>query len=394
MLGDEGSGMDDGGGIADGDSRSLSSGNEYNFFMKDSAEEERAPESPRCSGAGRSAGGRGGAGGQGLDFGHVFRGDRAALENGFKVGVCEDRNSPNRRQMEDCHLSMERLNSRLGDGLFALFDGHSGRSTAELCRDRLGAEFLRIHNANPKKPIPVVLNEVFANINKRGSPRNARNMSGCTAGVAVLRTEARPSSNLANCKCRPGDLEQPVRTLYVANVGDTRIVLCRNGIAHRLSRDHNCRDANEVERVRSAGGVILNSRVNGTLAVTRAIGNISTKPTISGSPYTSEVELTDKDEFFVLACDGLWDVCTDQRAADIVRRLGCPALAAKALITHALDKGSTDNLTVLVVLLDTSHPSLIPSSAPPLLAACRPGVPQTNPASARQQDHRGTPAVP
>jgi protein phosphatase PTC1 len=96
------------------------------------------------------------------------------------------------------------------------------------------------------------------------------------------------------------------RVLYTANVGDARIVLCRRGKALRLSYDHKGSDENEGRRVASAGGLILNNRVNGVLAVTRALGDTYMKELVTGHPYTTETVIQpDADEFIILACDGV-----------------------------------------------------------------------------------------
>jgi protein phosphatase PTC1 len=94
--------------------------------------------------------------------------------------------------------------------------------------------------------------------------------------------------------------------LYTANVGDARIVLCRNGKALRLSYDHKGSDENEGKRIANAGGLILNNRVNGVLAVTRALGDAYMKELVTGHPYTTETVIQpDADEFLILACDGV-----------------------------------------------------------------------------------------
>jgi len=50
-----------------------------------------------------------------------------------------------------------------------------------------------------------------------------------------------------------------------------------------------------------------------------------------------------------LACDGLWDVCTDQEAVDLIRNSQDPQHASKQLVDHALARFSTDNLSCMVV---------------------------------------------
>lgn len=76
--------------------------------------------------------------------------------------------------------------------------------------------------------------------------------SGCTAVVALL-------------------IE---RDLYVANAGDSRCVVCRNGEALEMSIDHKPEDADELKRIQNAGGrVTMDGRVNGGLNLSRAIGD-------------------------------------------------------------------------------------------------------------------------
>lgn len=95
------------------------------------------------------------------------------------------------------------------------------------------------------------------------------------------------------------------RVLYCANVGDARGVLCRAGRAIRLTYDHKGSDKQEAKRIMDAGGFVMSGRVNGVLAVTRSLGDSSMKEYVVGAPYTTETELTEEDEFLILACDGV-----------------------------------------------------------------------------------------
>ncbi|KAI8972194.1 phosphatase 2C-like domain-containing protein [Trametes punicea] len=139
------------------------------------------------------------------------------------------------------------------------------------------------------------------------------------------------------------------RVLYCANAGDARGVLCRSGRAVRLTYDHKGSDKQEAKRITDAGGFVMSGRVNGVLAVTRSLGDSSMKEFVVGSPYTTETELSEEDEFLILACDGLWDVVSDQAAVDLVRGIADPRKAAEELLDHAYRNYSSDNVTVLVV---------------------------------------------
>jgi len=139
------------------------------------------------------------------------------------------------------------------------------------------------------------------------------------------------------------------RVLYSANAGDARGVLCRAGKAVRLTYDHKGSDKQEAKRITDAGGFVMSGRVNGVLAVTRSLGDSSMKEFVVGAPYTTETELCDEDEFLILACDGLWDVTSDQAAVDLIHDVEDAQVASQMLLKDALANHTSDNITVLVV---------------------------------------------
>lgn len=280
------------------------------------------------------------------------------------------------------------------NGYFAIFDGHAGTFAAEWCGKKLHVILEELMRKNPNTPVPELLDQTYTMADQQLEKLPLKN-SGCTAITAVLRWEDRvPSSQSATGstavapaaaalvkatdsesgetatqkdnsnsnttsdsatkavqKVQEGSSRQ--RVLYTANVGDARIVLCRNGKALRLSYDHKGSDENEGKRISKAGGLILNNRVNGVLAVTRALGDSYLKDLVTGHPYTTETVIQpDQDEFLILACDGLWDVCSDQEAVDMVRNVSSPQTASKVLVDNALGRFSTDNLSVMIVRFD------------------------------------------
>ncbi|KAF2740135.1 PP2C-domain-containing protein [Polyplosphaeria fusca] len=285
------------------------------------------------------------------------------------------------------------------NGYFAIFDGHAGTFAADWCGKKLHLLLEDIIRKNPNTPIPELLDQTFTTVDQQLEKLPLKN-SGCTAVIAVLRWEDRvpnsqsstgsvlfaPAAVSAVKNATDGGEKQAdtatatseanadtptttqeahpaenrlrneasrQRVLYTANVGDARIVLCRNGRALRLSYDHKGSDENEGRRVASAGGLILNNRVNGVLAVTRALGDAYMKDLVTGHPYTTETVIQpDQDEFLILACDGLWDVCSDQEAVDLVRGVSDPQTASKTLVDHALARFSTDNLSCMIVRFD------------------------------------------
>jgi protein phosphatase PTC1 len=235
------------------------------------------------------------------------------------------------------------------NGYFAVFDGHAGTFAADWCGKKLHVLLEEMIRKYPNTPIPELLDQTFTSVDQHLEKLPVKN-SGCTAITAVLRWEDRIPSNqsatgstaiapavaaaaraaletnkasdslgstpLSNAHPQGfnsssvipklQDAASRQRVLYTANVGDARIVLCRNGKALRLSYDHKGSDENEGRRISNAGGLILNNRVNGVLAVTRALGDAYMKDLVTGHPYTTETVIQpDIDEFLILACDGV-----------------------------------------------------------------------------------------
>ncbi|PVI05266.1 PP2C-domain-containing protein [Periconia macrospinosa] len=333
----------------------------------------------------------------------------------FRVGVTEDKNKKCRRTMEDTHAylynflstpapsyGIDKSRSSVSDistsstqsvvetdnGYFAIYDGHAGTFAADWCGKKLHLILEDMIRRNPNTPIPELLDQTFTQVDQQLEKLPLKN-SGCTAVTAVLRWEDRvpnsqsstgsvlfapaavsavkndngekalesaegvDSGEVQASEARVRSEASRQRVLYTANVGDARIILCRNGRALRLSYDHKGSDENEGRRIAGAGGLILNNRVNGVLAVTRALGDVYMKDLVTGHPYTTETVIQpDQDEFLILACDGVWDVCTDQEAVDLVRGIQDPQAASKALVDHALARFSTDNLSCMVVRFD------------------------------------------
>ncbi|XP_041484040.1 probable protein phosphatase 2C 21 [Lytechinus variegatus] len=119
------------------------------------------------------------------------------------------------------------------------------------------------------------------------------------------------------------------KTLTVANIGDSRCVLSRDGKALDMSYDHKPEDDIELRRIEKAGGKVTpDGRVNGGLNLSRAFGDHCYKLTtslppeeqmISAFPDIQTVTLTDQDDFMVVACDGIWNAMTSQEVIDFVR---------------------------------------------------------------------------
>jgi serine/threonine protein phosphatase PrpC len=146
--------------------------------------------------------------------------------------------------------------------------------------------------------------------------------------------------------------------ITAANAGDARIVIGRKvhgGSTRplRLTHDHNAQDPTEVLRVEQAGGFVFKNRVMGILAITRSLGDHQLKPFVISHPHVQDTTISvEEDAFIIVACDGLFDVLTDQQAVDLVRiyQRDPPTgkSAAQYLVDESIRRGTTDNVTVMV----------------------------------------------
>ncbi|KAI5968313.1 MgPP2CL-1 [Candida margitis] len=338
----------------------------------------------------------------------------------FKVGVAENKNSTYRSKMEDVHTYIANFAERVDWGYFAIFDGHAGKESARWCGNNLHSLLeqeidLELQDQNnalqatsnseaiagDSKSAPDVSNRSVGNSNTSNSTgsassiplkgrvdmkdhlyksfvkademieKNGQGASGCTAAVAVLRWESETEDDCMVDATNTGKqnsndaktfdfvpTKNHKRMLYTSNVGDSRIILSRNGKAYRLSYDHKASDKNEIDRVENSGGLILKNRVNGVLAVTRSLGDSYMKDLVLGKPFTTSTQIIRDDEFMIIACDGVWDVISDTKACKIIAECFKNGLdaqeASKKLCQLAIDASTTDNVTVMVVQFDQS----------------------------------------
>lgn len=142
-------------------------------------------------------------------------------------------------------------------------------------------------------------------------PKYEEEVSGCTASVGVITKDK----------------------IYVGNAGDSRSVLGIKGRAKPLSFDHKPQNEGEKARICAAGGFVDFGRVNGNLALSRAIGDFEFKKSadlppeqqiVTAFPDVTIHELSDDDEFLVIACDGGHSHSPEARLAyGLLTNMGC-----------------------------------------------------------------------
>lgn len=263
----------------------------------------------------------------------------------FEVGVAEMNGW--RPTMEDAHVSVMQDSW----GFFGVFDGHGGQQCSSFVAKRLTEE-LRSQalpaDDEAVKSLMLRIDQEFL---------DTKQPSGSTGTFAFVVPSAEHVM------------------LRVGNIGDSRVLLGRAdgsmvegpGTDGGLTTDHKPDNKVEEERIARTGGTVQTimgvARVNGDLAVSRAFGDAQHKqtggPAQEDHPVSAEPEFTTMtcapSDFLLLVCDGISEGNFPNR--EVVRlaaeelRSKDPATAAAAVCRKALDSGSMDNLSCMIVLL-------------------------------------------
>ncbi|TYH15711.1 hypothetical protein ES288_A05G064000v1 [Gossypium darwinii] len=307
-----------------------------------------------------------------------------------------------RAAMEDAHAAYPDLDE--STSFFGVYDGHGGKVVAKFCAKYLHQQVLK-HEAYATGDIGASVHRAFFRMDEmmrgqRGwrelailgdkidkftgmiegliwSPKGGEGIDqdddwaieegphsdfsgptfGSTACVAILRNNQ----------------------LVVANAGDSRCVISRKGQAYNLSRDHKPDLEAEKERILKAGGFIHAGRVNGSLNLSRAIGDMefkknkllpAEKQTVSANPDINTVELCDYDDFLVLACDGIWDCMSSQMLVDFIHEqlrsetklsVICERILDRCLAPSTATGEGCDNMTMILVQFKKSIKSASPA---------------------------------
>lgn len=207
--------------------------------------------------------------------------------------------------MEDAQVFKTDFGSICHQAFLGVYDGHGSPEVSTWCKDHLHEYLLSRLTAGGD--IEKILHETFFDVGKTLKTLPFRD-KGTTAAVVLFR------------------LEDTKRVLYSANVGDTKILLCRAGRAVELGRVHNLSDLGEKKRLEKLvppgklSQVFTSYQGERVLGfnVTRALGNhymlaeYNVDDFLISEPHTSRTVLQDDDEFIILASDGVWNRVTDQ----------------------------------------------------------------------------------
>ncbi|MDP2437620.1 MAG: hypothetical protein Q8P67_17905 [archaeon] len=249
---------------------------------------------------------------------------------------------------------------------FAVFDGHAGESSADYLSHNLHRHLSDALNEmsasdsssssttcsiptessedeNKSPPLGFIqraLSAAFLNADRELFQLSLDNdlRSGSTASVLVI--------DLTN------------QLLVTAQLGDSRVVLCDQGRGIALTQEHTPHLPQERARIEEAGGSVVIGpdripRVGGLLTVTRAFGDFGLRNYgLIATPTLESVGLDpERHSFAILGSDGLFGVITCQEACDVVKAARSAEHAAELLVDAAEMRGTSDNITVIVVPL-------------------------------------------
>ncbi|XP_021746135.1 probable protein phosphatase 2C 50 [Chenopodium quinoa] len=264
---------------------------------------------------------------------------------------------------------------------YAVYDGHGGSQVANYCRDHLHValseeiEFMKrgsqngsfLDNSEEKweKAFFRAFHKIDAEVGGVHQDHAGVNDDSPETSLEPIAPETVGSTAIVAVVCSTH--------ILVANCGDSRAVLCRAKAPMPLSVDHKPDRKDELDRIEAADGKVIQwngYRVFGVLAMSRSIGDRYLKPWIIPDPEVMVIPRLKDDDCLILASDGLWDVLTNEEACEAARRRillwhkkngGSMSLergksidpaaqaAADYLAKLALQKGSKDNITVIVV---------------------------------------------
>ncbi|KAH7436501.1 hypothetical protein KP509_05G022800 [Ceratopteris richardii] len=190
--------------------------------------------------------------------------------------------------MEDFSTASTYLSGDIKQAFFGVFDGHGGKYAAEYAANNLDRH----------------VSAVLSNMASSPCIEDAMRTAYTNADIEFLNQHVSSGTCAVSVLVKEGEM-------VVANAGDCKAVLCRDGKAESLSIIHRASNEKERQRVEDLGGIVdcYNGiwRVQGTLAVTRALGDANLKRWISAEPAIKRIGITDDCEFLILASDGLWD---------------------------------------------------------------------------------------
>jgi len=261
-------------------------------------------------------------------------------------------------------------------GFFAIFDGHGGDRVAAFCVENMFKCFLRRFKASDKlsdlndEDISDALTETFLEVDAEVAklpPILVKETPGCLGG---------PKENLKDIEFVGSTASTVFLTgerIIFANCGDSRTILIKENDVAFCTLDHVPSNPEEVSRIENAGGYVESDRVNGILAVSRAIGDHRFK---NNEDLPAEMQMVtakpdvrvfdrdhEKDQFIIIASDGVFNVMNVEEMTNyalkflLEDRIEADVFCEIILEECVNRRYSSDNVSVMVVDLQEGQVS-------------------------------------
>jgi len=249
-----------------------------------------------------------------------------------------------RDKNEDKHVIIENINRNNNEqnniNYYGLYDGHGGITVSKILYDYMHKFFV---DKNIRSPFyNNYINKVFNKMQDYIVKKRKAYYAGSTCLISII---YKINNDIM---------------INVINVGDSRCIICRNNIAIPLTKDHKPNWPEENKRISDIGGKIYYDGYDWRikdLSVSRSMGDHDSYPYVVHNPDIYLYKKREDDKFMVLACDGLWDVMSNQDVANYIisnyylNKIK-PKNIAHNLAQEALNRGSTDNITIIIIILD------------------------------------------
>ena len=262
-----------------------------------------------------------------------------------------------RKRQEDAHLAAVSKGEKKDIDVFGVFDGHGGKEISKFVSNHFLEEL--VANKNLPSDMSLALKETFIKMDEIMQTKE---------GIE----EIKKYSMRTGCTACVMGIDESNKKIYFANAGDSRVVLCRKGVAEEGSHDHKPEMESEKNRIYKADGWISEGRVKGNLNLTRGFGDLEYKQNknlkpeeqmITANPDIKIVDYNNDCDFVIIGCDGIWDCLSNQEACDFVskRLKDTPDIKISKIIEEMLDTivakdlynetgVGCDNMTCIVIV--------------------------------------------
>ena len=300
-----------------------------------------------------------------------------------------------RKRQEDAHIAAVSQGEKKNIDVFGVFDGHGGKEISQFVSNHFTEELIK--NKNLESDFSQALKETFikmdeimttnesieeikkyARLSKEADDLQSKNEppNSQMTLISQLMGPKDPEANdifmRTGCTACVFAIDEVEKKLYFANAGDSRVVMCKNGVAYAQSEDHKPEMESEKTRIYKADGWISDGRVKGNLNLTRGFGDLEYKQNkalkpeeqmITANPDIKVLDFEKDIDFVIIGCDGIWDCLKNQEACDFVskRLKDDPNVKISKIIEEMMDSivakdlynetgVGCDNMTCVVIL--------------------------------------------